>query len=683
MKSEKGYVYIMANSRPTLYTGSTNNLARRVYEHKNNLIKGFTAKYNLHNLVYYECLDNVEQAIIRERQIKDLNRENKLILIKQFNPSLKDLYNDIIKDTDSGQARNTNVSGKPERAHPESVLAYVQKSKQKHMKKWKILSKLNTPKQTNDEIIKLLLENRNIKDKEEIEEFLNPQLKNITLDSVGIDKKQLKTAMTRIYKAIEKNEQIIVYGDYDVDGITGSAILWETLHSMKAKVLPYIPDRIEEGYGLSLKGIENLSSKIPDIKLIITVDNGIVAKEAVQFANKCGYDVIITDHHVTDAVLPDALAIVHTTKMCGAGVAWLFSKELKKSDDDPHLELAALGTIADLVPLTDANRAIVKFGLEKISRTPRPGLLKLFKTAGIEKEILGVYEIGYLIAPRLNAAGRIEKAMDSLRLLCTKDKTKAQNLAEKLELINRDRQLLTKQATEHASMTVKMQDSLKKIIIVSHESYQQGVIGLVAGKLVEEYYRPSIVISKGEKHSKASARSIDGFNIIEFLRLTPEYFVNLGGHPMAAGFTIVTEKITTLKQTLESSVEKILDEQTLTKTLKIDCEIPLETITKEFYSTLQQLAPFGMKNPEPVFATKNVTVKNIKVLGKDNKHLKLILGMDASKDFDAIAFGMGELARDLKIGDKINVAYNIDENTWNGKTKLQLKVRDIHSGYMM
>jgi single-stranded-DNA-specific exonuclease len=550
------------------------------------------------------------------------------------------------------------------------------------MKKWKILNKLNTPDQTNEEIIKLLLENRDITDKEQIEEFLNPKLKNITTNSVGIDKKNLKLAIERIHKAIEKNEQIIVYGDYDVDGITGSAILWETLHSMKTKALPYLPDRIEEGYGLSIKGIENLCSKIPDIKLIITVDNGIVASEAVQFANKKGIDVIITDHHATNTNLPNALAIVHTTKLCGAGVAWLLSKELKKTyphsfPDDPHLELAALGTIADLVPLTDANRTIVKFGLEKVSCTTRPGLLKLFQTAGIEKEILGVYEISFLIAPRLNAAGRIEKAMDSLRLLCTKDNTKAQDLAEKLELINRDRQLLTKQATEHAKLTVKMQDSLKKIIIVSHESYQQGIIGLVAGKLVEEYYRPSIVISIGEKHSKASARSVDGFNIIEFLRSYPDFFVNVGGHPMAAGFTILTEKITTFKQALESAIEEIIDEQTLTKTLKIDCEIPLETITKEFYTSLLQLAPFGMKNPEPIFATKNATIKNIKVLGKDNKHLKLILSTNISKDFDAIAFGMGELARDIKIGDKINVAYNIDENTWNGKTKLQLKVRDV------
>ncbi len=721
----------MANSRPTLYTGSTNNLLRRVYEHKNNLVKGFTAKYNIHNLVYYECLENVEQAIIRENQIKDMNRADKLKIISAFNPILKDLFNDIIKDIDSGQARNTKRFWGGGTTTPES----------KHMKRWNILNKrkFENAADVNKNIIKLLLENRGLTDKKAIQKFLDPKLDQVTSDSVGIDKKQLKKAMDRVYEAIENHEQIIIYGDYDVDGITGTAILWETLHSLKAKVLPYLPDRIDEGYGLSIKGIENLLQKFPDkchpefisgssyknkkmlkqvqhdkecsgIKLIITVDNGIVADEAVDFANENGIDVVITDHHIIGSELPDAFAIVHTTKMCGAGIAWLLAKEFKKipspspcrrrfeeasplggrgqgevqhHDDDPHLELAALGTVADMVPLTGANRTIVKFGLEKIPRTRRPGLLELFKAAGIEKEI-GVYEIGFLIAPRLNAAGRIENAMDSLRLLCTNNKGKAQMLAEQLEITNRDRQFLMKQAAEHASLYVKTQDSLKKILIVAHESYAQGVIGLVAGKLVEEYYRPSIVISKGEKYSKASARSVLGFNIIEFLRSTPEYFINVGGHPMAAGFTIETEKIIVFKQTLETTAEKLIDEETLKKSVRIDCELPLSAISQDLYTNLAQLEPFGMANPQPVFATKDVIIKDLRVLGREGKHLKLQVLPPNSKlptpnpePFEAIAFNMGELARDLKTGDKIDLAYTIDENSWNGNTKLQLKVKDI------
>jgi single-stranded-DNA-specific exonuclease len=557
------------------------------------------------------------------------------------------------------------------------------------MKRWNILNKtkFKDAADVNKNIIKILLENRGLTDKKVIKEFLYPKLENITIENVGIDKKQLKKAMDRIYQAIKNHEQIIIYGDYDVDGITGTAILWETLNNMKAKVLPYLPNRIDEGYGLSVKGIENIRSKIPDVKLIITVDNGIVANEAASYAKEQGIDVIITDHHTIDAKLPQAIAIVHTTKMCGAGIAWLLAQHFKKKngeyniDHDEHLELATLGTVADLVPLTGANRTIVKFGLEKISHTRRPGLIELFKQAGIEKEVFGVYEIGFLIAPRLNAAGRIESAIDSLRLICTNNKGKAQILAEQLEVTNRERQFLMKQAAEHAILSVKMQDSLKKILIVAHESYQQGVIGLVAGKLVEEYYRPSIVISKGEKYSKASARSITGFNIIEFLRSMPEYFINVGGHPMAAGFTIETEKIIVFKQALETTAEKLLNAETLTKSLRIDCDLPFEAITKEFYADLQQLAPFGMANPEPIFATRKVIVDNLRILGKEGKHLKLTVSQSLHPQekivLEAIAFNMGELAREIKTGDTIGLSYAIDENTWNGNTKLQLKVKDL------
>ncbi len=573
------------------------------------------------------------------------------------------------------------------------------------MKRWNILNKtkFKDTSEVNKNIIKILLENRGLTDKKAIQEFLSPKLEQVTIASVGIDKKQLKKAMDRIYDAVKNHEQIIIYGDYDVDGITGTAILWETLHGMKAKALPYLPDRIDEGYGLSIKGIENIISRTPDIKLIITVDNGIVAGEAVQFAKEQGIEVIITDHHTIDKKLPGAFAIVHTNMMCGAGIAWLIAREFKKAlspkhlgggrlqrsgshdspevdattENDPHLELAALGTVADMVPLTGANRTIVKFGLEKIQHTRRPGLLELFKAAGIEKEI-GVYEIGFLIAPRLNAAGRIENAMDSLRLLCTSNKGKAQMLAEQLEITNRERQFLMKQAAEHAILSVKTQDSLKKILIVSHESYPQGVIGLVAGKLVEEYYRPSIVISKGEKYSKASARSVSGFNIIEFLRFSSEYFVNVGGHPMAAGFTIETEKIITFKQSLETIAEKLIDGETLKKSVRIDCEIPLSAISRDLFTSLTQLEPFGMANPQPVFVTRDVVVNDLRVLGRDGKHLKLTLNSQLSTlNFDAIAFNMGELAKDLKIGEPISLAYTIDENTWNGNTKLQLKVKDI------
>ena len=562
------------------------------------------------------------------------------------------------------------------------------------MKKWNILGKwqMANGKWQIQDLTELLLENRGIKNEKDKEKFLNPKLEDVTVKNVGINEKQLGKAVARIKKAIKLQEQIVVFGDYDVDGITGAAIIWETLHEIGAKILPHIPHRIEEGYGLSIAGINNIRTALPDIKLIITVDNGIVANEAIEFANSQGIDVIITDHHVASNKLPKAHSIVHTTKLCGAGVAYLLAKEFKvqsssirqaqdakfKVDDDSHLELAALGTIADMVPLTEANRTIVKHGLSKICKTKRLGLKELFKRAGLEKEEFTPYEVGYIIAPRLNAAGRIESGIDSLRLLCTTDPARAKLLSEKLESINKERQLVLKEATEHALEKIKNQKSkIKNLLLIAHESYQQGVIGLVAGKLVEEFYKPSIVISIGEKMSKASARSVSGFNMIEFLRTHTEHFINVGGHPMAAGFSVATEKLADLQRLLEDSADKIITQEILRRSLKIDSELILSQITKDLYKEIQALAPFGIGNPEPTFASFDVEVKEFKLLGKDRNHLKLVLKQDESQTIEAIAFGMGELADKLKSGSKIDIAYTIDENVWNGNTKLQLKVKDL------
>lgn len=544
------------------------------------------------------------------------------------------------------------------------------------MHTWNILNKLKDNK-----IIDLLLENRDIKTQKEKEAFLNPKLEDVTIKSVGIDEKELKKALSRIEKAIKNKEQIVVFGDYDVDGITGAAILWETLHSLGAKVMPYIPHRIDEGYGLSIIGIENFKdqkSNLKDTSLIITVDNGIVANEAVDFANKQGIDVIITDHHVPpDTELPKAHAIVHTTKLCGAGVAYVLAKELK-NDSGNHLELAALATIADMVPLTNSNRTIVKHGLESLSKTKRLGLLELFKQAGLEKKEFTPYDVGYIISPRLNASGRIESAMESLRLLCTKDINRARTLAEKLEHINRERQLILKQTTVQAiEETQKAMTKDQKLIVSSDASYQQGVIGLVAGKLVQEFYKPSIVISIGENHSKASARSVSGFDMIEFLRTHTDHFVNVGGHPMAAGFTIETSRLEFVKKKLIEEAQKIITEELLKKSIKIDCELSFSNINQDLYDQILTLAPFGVGNPEPVFTTKNVIVDDFKLLGKEKNHLKLYLREDDSKVFEAIAFGAFEFASKMKKGDKIDVAYILDENSWNGNTKLQLKIKDI------
>ncbi|MDO8657520.1 MAG: single-stranded-DNA-specific exonuclease RecJ [Candidatus Levybacteria bacterium] len=584
------------------------------------------------------------------------------------------------------------------------------------MKKWETINKLKVEngKLKVNEIIKLLLENRGIKTKKEIEEFLEPKLEKVNVKSVGIDEKQLKKAVNRIQKAIKNKEQIVVFGDYDVDGICSTAILWETIHGTGANVTPYIPHRIEEGYGLSIKGISNiknaksqpkadrpLDEKTKDTTLIITVDNGIVANEAVKFANEKGIDVIITDHHVpSNSGLPDALAIVHTTKLCGAGVAWALAQEFKvqsskfknrdekdnkemlkqvqhDNNEERHLELVALATIADMVPLTGANRTLVKFGLKALKKTKRAGLIELFKEAALDPEQIGVYEVGHIIAPRLNAMGRLEYAMDSLRLLCTKDRLRAQVLADKLGMTNKERQEVTNNTSNHAKDGVRNNESgIKNLLFVAHETYQPGVIGLVAGKLVEEFYRPSIVVSIGEKYSKASARSVHGFNIIEFIRGSSELLIDCGGHPMAAGFTVETEKLEILQTVFEKRAIELLNDEMLKRVLKIDCEIPLSIIDDDLYREIQKLAPFGMGNPEPTFVSKGAAIEDMRLVGYEKKHLKLRVESGELK-IEGIGFGLGEKASEIHIGDKVDIVYIIDENAWNGNKDLQLKVKDI------
>jgi len=347
--------------------------------------------------------------------------------------------------------------------------------------------------------------------------------------------------------------------------------------------------------------------------------------------------------------------------------------------DAELLALVALATVADLVPLTGANRVLVKAGLLRLRNTTRVGLHALFDEAQIDPKEIGVYEIGHIIAPRLNAMGRLESAMDSLRLLCTKDRQRANHLARLLGETNRDRQLLTQAASMHAIESQKSKIKNQKLLFVA-ENYEEGIIGLVAGKLVDTFYRPSIVLSKGEKISKASARSVKGFNIIEFIRSSSHLLINAGGHPMAAGFTVETEKILLLKEFLEKEAEKLLTEDHLIRSINVDCELPLEMITKDLYNTIQTLSPFGMGNPEPVFLTKGVIVEDIRLIGKEKRHIKLkVRSQDSHKNLETIGFNLAEKATDMKKGDKVDIVYTLDENEWLGRKTLQLKIKDIKS----
>lgn len=547
------------------------------------------------------------------------------------------------------------------------------------MKKWELQNKFVFEVDSEvQELIKVLLSNRGIENKD-TGEFLNPEIESITAASLGISKADLKNSLERIKKAIKEQEMIVVFGDYDVDGVTGTAILWETLNSLGARTMPYIPHRVEEGYGLSKKGIENLKEKYPDVSLIITTDNGIVAHEPVEFASSLGIDVIVTDHHVPSEKNPKAHSIIHSTKICGGAVAWFFARYLekeinKKTDFNMHLDLVVLATVADMMQLKDFNRTLLKHGLTELKKTKRVGLTALFKYAAIDVQKLGVYEIGHIIAPRLNAMGRIEHAMDSLRLICTKDSKRADDLAQKLNSTNTQRQQLTLDSFLHAKGTIS-EKTIKKILFVAHESYEPGVIGLIAGKLTEEFYRPSIVLSIGEKYTKASARSVSGFNIIEFIRSSSDLLVDAGGHPMAAGFTVETKNMAKLQALLEKLAEEKLDGNLLHRSLKIDCELGLESINDKLYSELNSLSPFGYGNPEPVFLDREVTIENMQSVGTEKKHMKLKCTVGECR-MNAIMFNFQNL-ENVKVGDKIDIVYSITLNEWNGTRSLELKIKDL------
>lgn len=546
--------------------------------------------------------------------------------------------------------------------------------------RWDVKSKLARSHPKTQDIVKILLKNRGLTNTAKVKEFFHPRLESI-FSLTLLNASQLKLAVKRITAAIAKNEQIIIYGDYDVDGICGSAILWETIKQLGAKVMPYIPHRVDEGYGLSILGIDNLLNLYPDTRLIITVDNGVTAHEAIAYASKQKIDVIISDHHQLPAKKPKSYALVWTDKLCGAGVAWLLANRLQATvhgkKEDRHLELVALATVADLMPLSGTNRILLKFGLEALEKTTRPGLQALFSQTRINQEDITAFDIGHIIAPRLNASGRLESAMDALRLICTTDPARAQILARALSDLNTERRGLTIEAYNHARALASQNGS--RFLLLAHELWQQGIIGLVASRVVEEFYLPTVVIARGEKISKGSARSIAGFNIIEALRTHQDLFIDIGGHPMAAGFTIETKKISLLAKRLDDYAKKTLTDEHLTRTLLIDCQIPVHLIDWELAQKLDDFEPFGVGNPEPVFLTKKLVIEDAKTVGADSKHLKLVVSPDQVSGIRlvAIGFGMGHRTAEIKVGGKIDAVYSLAVNFWNNQKLLQLKLKDF------
>ncbi len=541
-----------------------------------------------------------------------------------------------------------------------------------------------------EDIIKVVLKNRQIED---VSEFLNPKtpfefIKN-DKEMVALIKEHVIPAKKLILEAIKKGQEIIIHGDYDVDGQTATAILWKTIYEDLGykNVKPFIPNRFDDGYGLSIKSLANIGATLSKRAgqalarpaLLITVDCGIVSIDEVLEAKKLGFTVIITDHHESHKNLPKADEIIHTTNATGAGIAWVLANELSPETSIKKLGLAALGTICDLQPLIGFNRSIVKHGLLELNLNMPIGINALSQIAGI-KEKIGEYEAGWQIGPRLNATGRMEDAMDSLRLLSTNSMEQAIILAKKLNSINTQRQDKTISDTFSAIQEIEKENSdgvIKNFIVTSSTNYHEGIIGLVAGKLTQKYHRPGIAIAINEKEdiAKGSARSISGISIVDVLRKFNELFEGLGGHEMAAGFSIKPSNIPLLKEKLYSLND--WPSEIFNKTLKIDAILDTNLISLDSLNEINNLKPFGAGNFEPVFCIKNITVTNFSRFGKENDHLKLFLEDKNHNQFTGLAFGKGNLSNSLKNGQTTDIVFNLSQNTWNEKTTIEIKIKDL------
>ncbi|HSW89309.1 MAG TPA: single-stranded-DNA-specific exonuclease RecJ [Patescibacteria group bacterium] len=541
---------------------------------------------------------------------------------------------------------------------------------------WNLLSK-KEPK-TNEEILSILLKNRGITDKES---FLHPKDPiDLTLEDVGIDKEQVNKAVERLKEALENKEKIIIFGDYDCDGVCATTVLWETMHNIGFSVLPFIPDRKEHGYGLSTKALDEILAKNKP-SILISVDNGIVAEAQWQRLADVGVFTILTDHHEPEDKLPPADCIIHTTKLCGTTVAWMLARELAKipkskiqasKNIEDLLDLCAIATIADQVILTDANRSFVKFGLEQLQKTRRIGLQLLIEAAGLKGKPVDTYAVNFAIAPRINAMGRLGNALDALRALCTKDRSKAAVLIGKLHDTNITRQDLTTQMYEIA-LAKRQTWKEESVIIVASDQFHEGVIGLIASRLTEMFYKPSIVLAISGETAKGSARSVAGVHITNLLREVKSDLMEIGGHPMAAGLKLQTAQIEVFSQKLRQHAKNTIDVSLLTALIDVDSVLPTTLQTMEVAQGLTVMQPFGPGNREPLFQMDKVKIDSAKIIGKEGKHLKL-----RTADCDLLWFGHGRELEHFSNSPTVSLIGHLQVNHWNGSKSLQIIVKDIH-----
>nr|WP_263325608.1 single-stranded-DNA-specific exonuclease RecJ [Neobacillus sp. Marseille-Q6967] len=499
--------------------------------------------------------------------------------------------------------------------------------------------------------------------------------------------KGMDLAVNRIRKAIENQEPILIFGDYDADGVSSTSVLMITLLELGANVEFYIPNRFTEGYGPNEPAFRHAAEK--GIKLIITVDTGISAIHEANVAKELGLDLIITDHHEPGPILPEALAIIHPKlpgslypfrELAGVGVAFKLAHALYEKVPEHLLEIAVIGTIADLVSLKGENRLIAKKGLEKLKVTRNIGLKAIFKVAGVDLQTINEETIGFTLAPRINAVGRLEDADMAVQLLLTKDPLEAEELAAEMDDLNKTRQSIVNEITTEAIEQVENNypvDS-NSVLVIGKEGWNAGVIGIVASRLVEKFYRPTIVLSYDQEKglAKGSARSIAGFDLFQNLSTCRDILPHFGGHPMAAGMTLKLEDVSELRNRLNELAVQQLTEEDFIPITNLDHEVCLGEISLSSLEEMSLMAPFGMDNPKPKVLINNVEISTMRKIGSDHNHLKMIVNENGA-NLDGIGFGLGSLADHISPAAKISLIGELAVNEWNNIRKPQIFIQDM------
>ncbi len=538
-----------------------------------------------------------------------------------------------------------------------------------------------------------LLINRGLTDKESVQAFLQPLLADMA-DPMLM--KGMRGGLSLILKAIHKQDRITIFGDYDADGLTATAVLYNFFLSINVPVSYYIPDRLNEGYGLSNRAIEKISKD--GTHLIITVDCGISNEREISFAQSLGMDVVVTDHHqVPDDFNLDCPAINPHQSGChfpfkslaGVGVAFFLTVAIRaelrekgrfKSQPEPdlkeYLDLVALGTVADRVPLTGQNRLLVNHGIDIMAGTRWAGIKAMMEVADLKDGEISSEDLAFKIAPRLNAPGRIGETHLGIQVLTTQDAISVKNLALRINAANIKRQGIERDIFDRIEDMIKMGGGIRdrRILFLGEEEWHKGVLGIVASKLIDKYYRPSLVFSIRDGLAVGSGRSIDGFNLFWAMNRFPQLFEKFGGHSHAAGFTLKTENLETLEIELNSLAKEILREEDLTPSISVDAELALNSISNETIQQIRSLSPFGAGNPEPVFVARSLEVLDARVVG--GRHLKFkVRQAGEGKPLEAIGFGMGE--RYPLEGKTVNMVFTPELNRWQGYENIQLKVVDM------